>query len=199
MKKKYSDVFNRVTKVGVFPYQFAFTLLIPFRNIFISPKKLIQQLELKKNDTVLEVGPGPGYFSSKVAKAIPNGKLLLTDIQKEMLDFAKKRLDRRKIFNVEYHLSNGVDFPFESNKFNVIYMVTVLGEIENKQNYIDEFFRLLCDHGILSISEQAGDADKMSVDKIKDLLQNSGFKFDKLYGTKNNFTINFRKNGDYYK
>lgn len=194
MGEKYLDIFNRIAKKGVFPYQFAFTLLIPLRNLFISPKKLIQRLELKENYNVLEVGPGPGYFSLKVAKAIPNGKLTLTDIQKEMLDYAKKRLDRKKVTNVEFHLCNGVDFPFENNKFNVIFMVTVLGEIENKQKYIDEFFRSLCAGGIVSVSEQAGDSDKMSVDEIKDLFCNSGFRFDKFYGTQNNFTINFRKN-----
>lgn len=194
MKKKYADIFKRVTKEGIFPHQFAFTLLIPLRNIFISPKKLIQRLDLKENYNILEVGPGPGYFSSRVAKAIPYGKLTITDIQNEMLDIAKKRLDKKNISNVEYHLCNGVDFPFESNKFDLIFMVTVLGEIENKKEYIKEFFRVLCDDGTLSISEQAGDADKMSVDEIKELLHNSGFKFYKYYGTKKNFTINFRKN-----
>lgn len=193
MQGKYSDVFNRMVKKGVFPHQFAFTLLIPLRNIFLSPRKLIQRLELKENYNVLEVGPGPGYFSAQVAKAIPHGTLTLTDIQKEMLDFAEKRLAKKKISNVEYHLCNGVDFPFESNKFDVIYMVTVLGEVENKEQYIKEFFRLLRPNGILSISEQAGDADKMSIDEIKDLLSGSGFELAKLYGTENNFTINFRK------
>lgn len=38
-------------------------LLFPLRNIFLSPKKLIQRLELKEDHYVLEVGSGPGYFS----------------------------------------------------------------------------------------------------------------------------------------
>lgn len=193
MKDKDASVLKRVAKKGVFPYQFAFTLLIPLRNIFLSPKKLIQRLELKENYQVLEVGSGPGYFSAGVARAIPKGKLILTDIQLEMLVLAEKRLSKKQIFNVEYHLSNGVDFPFNSNGFDLIYMVTVLGEVENKEEYIKEFFRLLGPGGILSISEQAGDPDKMSIDEIKNLLANSGFKFDRLYGTENNFTINFRK------
>ncbi|GAB6180916.1 methyltransferase domain-containing protein [Desulfotomaculum defluvii] len=188
-----NSVFDRFAKKGVFPYQFAFTLLIPLRNLFLSPKKLIQRLELKENYNVLEIGPGPGYFSAKVAKSIPHGILTLTDIQKEMLDIAKKRLSKKNIFNVEYHLCNGIDFPFESNKFDVIYMVTVLGEIENKQQYVKEFYRIMCPNGNLSISEQAGDPDKMSIDEIKNLLLDSGFEFDKFYGTENNFTINFRK------
>ncbi|ABR47639.1 Methyltransferase type 11 [Alkaliphilus metalliredigens QYMF] len=193
MKDKRSSIITRFAKKGIFPYQFAFTLLIPLRNVFLSPKKLIQRLELKENDNVLEVGAGPGYFSSKVAKSLKNSKLTLADIQSEMLDLAKKRLTKKKVFNVEYHLCNGVDFPFETNKFDIIYMVTVLGEIENKQQYVKEFYRLLCPNGIISISEQGGDPDKMSIEEIKDLLHDCGFEFDKLYGRKSNFTINFRK------
>lgn len=75
-------------------------------------------------------------------------------------------------------------------------MVTVLGEIENKQQYVKEFYRILRPNGILSISEQGGDPDKMSTKDIKNLLRGSGFEFDKLYGTEKYFTINFRKESD---
>jgi ubiquinone/menaquinone biosynthesis C-methylase UbiE len=120
---------KRLTGKGVFPPKYAFTLLFSLRNIFISPRKLIDRLELKDNSIVLEVGPGPGYFSAKVAEVLPHGKLYLTDIQQEMLDYAKKRLTRKKIRNVEYHLCNGSSLQFSESMFDVIFMVTVLGEI----------------------------------------------------------------------
>lgn len=85
MKDKKEDIFNRIAKKGLFPPQLAFTLLIPLRNIILSPKKLVKRLDLKKDYRVLEVGCGPGYFSPKVARAIPNGELVLTDIQRAML------------------------------------------------------------------------------------------------------------------
>ena len=184
---------KRLSGKGVFPLKYAFTLLFPLRNIFISPGKLIERLELNENSIVLEVGPGPGYFSEKVAKVLPRGRLFLADIQREMLDYAKKRLTRKNIDNVEYYLCDGMSLPFDDNKFDVIFMVTVLGEIENKEQYIKEFNRVLHKDGILSISEQAGDPDKMEPDELKDLLRDSGFKFDRIFGTKRNFTINFRK------
>lgn len=193
MKNKNNSVIERFAKKGVFPYQFAFTLLIPIRNIFLSPQKLIERLELKEGDNVLEVGAGPGYFSLKVAKFLKNGRLTLADIQQEMLDIAKKRLDKRKVENANYYLCNGTKFEIEDNKFDVIYMVTVFGEIENQKEYIGEFYRMLKPNGILSISEQGGDPDKMSVEEIKELLKDFNFEFYKLYGTKNNFTINFKK------
>jgi ubiquinone/menaquinone biosynthesis C-methylase UbiE len=192
MSKTISPV-KSLTGKGVFPPRFTFTLLFPARNFFISPKKLIQRLELQPSSVVLEVGPGPGYFSAKVAQVLTNGKLILADIQQEMLDYAKKRLTRKNINNVEYHLCDGSSLPFSNDKFDVIFMVTVLGEIENKQQYIKEFNRLLHSNGILSISEQAGDPDKMEPDEIKKLLQDSGFKFDRIFGSNKNFTINFRK------
>lgn len=182
-----------VQRGRVFPHQLAFTLLIPLRNIFLSPKTLIQRLALKEDYNVLEVGPGPGYFSVRVARAIPRGLLVLADIQQEMLELAEKRLTRKRISNVEYHLCNGVDFPFEGGSFDVIFMVTVLGEIGNKEQYLDECFRLLRPGSLLSISEQAGDADRMSTAEIKGLARNAGFEFEKLYGNERNYTINFRK------
>jgi ubiquinone/menaquinone biosynthesis C-methylase UbiE len=192
MDKTTSSI-KRLAGKGVFPPKYAFTLLLPIRNIFLSPGKLIERLELRENSIVLEVGPGPGYFSAKVAKALPQGKLFLTDIQQEMLDYAKKRLTRKRINNVEYHLCDGINMPFNDNMFDVIFMVTVLGEIENKQQYIKEFDRLLRKNGIISISEQAGVPDKMEIDEIKKLFQNSGLKTDRIFGTRRNFTINFRK------
>lgn len=72
------------------PYTKATHLLNPFREFLLSQKKMIKRLELKKDYAVLEIGPGPGYYSPAVAKAIPKGRLTLMDIQIEMLTRNKK-------------------------------------------------------------------------------------------------------------
>ena len=185
--------FKRFSGKGVFPPRYAFTLLLPFRNIFLLPKKLIHRLELQKDSVVLEVGPGPGYFSPHVARAIPEGKLVLADIQQEMLDYARKRLEKRKITNVEYYRCNGHDLPFSDNSFDVIFLVTVFGEVEHKKEYVREFQRILKPGGLLSVSEQAGDPDRLSKDEIRDLLRDTGFKLYKTFGNRKNYTLNFKK------
>lgn len=102
-------------------------------------------------------------------------------------------MDRKGLCNVEYSLCNGSSFPFANESFDRIYMVTVIGEVENKRQYIEAFYRMLKNGGILSISEQAGDPDKMSIEEIKELTAHLGFVFDKLYGNNKNYTINFKK------
>ena len=184
---------RRFAKKGVFPYQFAFTLLIPIRNIFLSPKMLIKRLELKDNYKVMELGPGPGYFSLKVATVLAHGKLVLADIQPKMLDYAKKRINKKGLTNVEYYLCDGETFYFDDNTFDIIYMVTVIGEVEKKDEYFAEFHRILKPAGILSMSEQAGDPDKMSINEIKFLAEKHHLTFHKLYGKEENYTINFIK------
>lgn len=178
---------------GVFPAKYAFTLLLPFRNIFLSPDKLIRRLDLREDFNVLEIGPGPGYFSIKVAQEINKGKLFLADIQQEMLDYARKRIDAKKISNVEYTLCNGRTLDFDDKTFDRVFMVTVIGEVENKRNYINEIDRVLKDKGVLSISELAGDPDKLSVEELQDLVCSEGFKIKKFFGTKSNYTMNFEK------
>lgn len=193
LKKIHTTNQNSFSGKGIFPPKYAFTLLVPLRNLFLSPKKLIHRLELKETFNVLEIGPGPGYFSPHVARKIPDGRLVLLDIQEEMLNFAKKRLQKRKINNADYLLTDGSNFDLSSDLFDRVFMVTVIGEIENKEKYLQEIHRVMKNNGILSISELAGDPDKLNIDELQSLVTKFGFKTKEIFGNKRNFTINFEK------
>lgn len=47
--------------------------------------------------------------------------------------------------------------------------------------------------GLLPISELKGNPDKMTALEIKELLKDSGFVIETIFGNENNYTINFRK------
>ncbi len=178
---------------GVFPVAYAFTLLIPLRNMFLSPKTLISRLGLKEDHCVLEIGPGPGYFSLPVARALKKGRLVLLDLQQGMLDISRKRLEKRAIRNVDYQRCDGTGFELEKRTFDRVFMVTVLGEVDNKDQYIEEIRRVLKDDGMVSITELAGDPDKLSREELQHLLGAHGFELVESFGNKRNETLNFRK------
>jgi predicted O-methyltransferase YrrM len=54
---------------------------------------VIDKIGLSPSDRVLELGPGPGYFSVELARRIPEGRLESLDLQPEMLAKARRALD----------------------------------------------------------------------------------------------------------
>lgn len=185
--------FKRLISKGVFPHQWSFILLLRIRSIFLSPKKLTERLEINNTSRVLEVGCGPGFFSVEVARKVTNGQLILADIQPEMLDIAKKRLKRKGLSNVDFYLCSGDTFSFSDNSFDAIFLVTVIGEVESKEAYIREFYRMLKPTGVLSFSELIMDPDRMTMEEITTLVSKHNFRLHKTYGSRRNFTINFTK------
>src|SRR6266480_1912740 len=66
------------------PYAFRFVVDGPHPGI--SNKRLIEILDPRPGEQILEIGPGTGYYSLEVAPRIGAGKLAIFDIQREFLD-----------------------------------------------------------------------------------------------------------------
>ncbi|MBD3159357.1 MAG: methyltransferase domain-containing protein [Candidatus Lokiarchaeota archaeon] len=177
---------------GVCPYEFSFTLMNPFRRFILSPSELLDRLQLAKDFCVLELGPGPGYFSPEVAKALTEGHLLLVDIQKEMLERNRKRLQKQSIANAASIHGDGCSLPIGSDTCDVAFLVAVLGEVPQPRLCIREMGRVLRNGGLLSITEQPGDPDHLSIDTVCNLVESEGFTVLESLGKDKNFTVNFR-------
>ena len=190
---KIAAMFRRAHGKGVFPHQLAFTLLIPLRNWALSPRKLLLRLAPAPTDRILEVGCGPGYFSPALAQAVPQGRLVLADIQPEMLAYARRRLRQHGLTRAEYYLCDGHSFDFPDHSFERIVLVTVLGEVADPAAYLHEFHRLLAPDGILSVSESAGDPDRLSRKALQTLCAQHGFVLHQQFGNRFSYTLNFTK------
>ena len=184
-RARLKNIIRGLTQAGsLFPHQMAFTLLIPLRALLLSPAELLRRLQPTADSRILEVGCGPGYFSPALARAVPQGELVLADIQPEMLAIARRRLEKRHITNTSCQLCNG-------SSFGRIVLVTVLGEVRDRSAYLREFARLLTHDGLLSISEAAGDPDKPEQGELIALLTAHGFTPVRQYGNRRNYTVNF--------
>lgn len=176
------------------PYTQAHHLLNPIRKLVLTPRKLVSRLELKPDSRVLELGPGPGFFSPEVARSLPRGKLILVDVQEEMLNMARERLEGMGFMNVEYHKADATSLPVETEFFDVVFLVTVLGEVPDRSACLREIHRVLRPDGLLSLTEvKLGDPHRIPKRELQQLVPTIGFRHCAEFGNLLHYTINFRK------
>ncbi len=185
------DVWRRFSGRGAYPHELAFVLTIPLRRLIQSPRTLVRRLKLQRDARVLELGPGPGYFSAEVAREIPQGRLVLFDLQREMLAKARRRLRRAGVVNAAFVQGDGSRLPFRAGSFDVAFLVAVLGEISDPAACLESLHRVLRPGGLLSITETIGDPDALSQADAKTLAESKGFELVEVFVERAGFSASF--------
>ena len=190
---RWRDVLNRLSGQGVYPHEFAFLLDIPLRKLILSPQIVADHLHLTSHLHVLEIGPGPGYFSGEVARRIPEGHLTLLDIQYEMLDKNRRKLRHAAFTNARWVQGSADALPFVTEVFDVVFLVTVLGEVPKPGDCLQAIQPILRPGGLLSITEMRGDPDALGPEEVQQLALSYGFTFLETFSLFKGFMLNFTK------
>ena len=180
---------------GVLPHQFSWVLDLPGRGLILSAKNVAQRLPVALDAHVLEVGPGSGYYSVEAARRVPEGSLTLVDIQPEMLAKSARRLRAAGVANFRTQLLESPELPFADASFDAIFMVTVFGEIEGRERFLAEAFRVLRVGGVLSISEHHPDPDFEPATAVAAELARHGFVPGPTQGWRWAYTLNATRAG----
>ena len=192
--RDWPGVWRRLVGRGAYPHQFAFLLLLPLRNVIFSPYQLVRRLHLTETSRVLELGPGPGFFSERVARSIPRGHLYLVDLQHQMLAKARGRLRRAGLRNVSWTQANAMVLPFAPGSFDTVFLVAVLGEVPDAGACVESVFPVLRSGGMLSVTELPGDPDLITEPELVALVCSKGFEhFESFLLRGHGYTANFRK------
>lgn len=130
----------------------------PFAWMSGRTRKTIEYLDVTPGMQVLDAGCGPGRVSIPVAKIVsPTGSLTAMDIQEGMLAEVKKRAEKEGISNIRY-LQGGIgEGKLGEEQYDRIVMVTVLGEIPDREGAMKEIYGALKPGGILLIEETIRD------------------------------------------
>lgn len=147
-RKKVKELYQK----GANQYDFA-TIL--FRAAGLQMKKyrieIIQSLDLKPGDTVVELGCGTGLnFDLVMSKIGTAGKLIGVDISSGMLEVAKSRISKNKWTNVVLIESDIVKYNFPS-RVDAIFSTGVFGYIPEYELVIENTFKSLTKGGHIAI------------------------------------------------
>ena len=200
MPKTWMDTLLSPTRwVGTFPYphQGAFLLDNSLRRWLDNPADSVDALELTGTERVLELGPGPGFFSVEIASRLDGGRLELFDVQPEMLAKARRKLDRAGRRNVGFHSGQAGDgLPFADNSIDVAFLAAVIGEVPDKSQCLRSLHRALKPTGLLVFREAFPDPDRLSVEQLRELAEPEGFEFLDSTGSVWQDVIRFRRADD---
>ena len=144
--------------------------------------------------TVLEIGPGTGTYTVASARRVgEKGKVVAIDIEPKMVDRVRRKAEKEGLTNIEVHVANAHCIPFEDEKFDLIYMITVMGEIPSPERALREFNRVLSPAGTVAFSELFPDPDYPRASTLIRLATGAGFKMKKKIGNIFYYTLIFEK------
>ena len=113
----------------VMGYEGAGWLERPGRERQENPTAAIAALDLQPDDTVADIGAGTGYFSTRIAQQIPEGKVLAINVQPEMIDILTWMKTEYGLENLQPILGTEQDPNLPANSVNLVLMVDVYHEL----------------------------------------------------------------------
>lgn len=92
-----------------------------------NPQKLVKALGFKKDEVVVDLGAGSGYYSLLLAPMV--AKVIAVDIQPEMLAIIDRKAKGTKINNIELLLAKEQDPGLKPSSVDTILLVDVYHEL----------------------------------------------------------------------
>ena len=118
------------------PQKWAAVFDDPSRDAWQKPEEVIAALKLPKGAVVADVGAGTGYFTLRLARALPGGKVYAVDVEPSMVDHTVKRARDAGFGNVEGVVAS-TSSPRLPGKVDLVLVVDTYHHISNRLEYFD--------------------------------------------------------------
>jgi ubiquinone/menaquinone biosynthesis C-methylase UbiE len=150
----FDDVTHRVC-----PWWLGYFLLIPLRRRWQDPRAILAPF-VTRGATVLEPGPGMGFFTLELARRVgPSGRVIAVDVQPKMLDALRARARRAGLEErIEARLAGesrlGVDDL--AGKVDFVLAFAVVHELADAPGFFRDVAKALVPGGRLLVAEPSG-------------------------------------------
>lgn len=168
----------------------------PVMDRIAGTQSTLDYIGLRPGERGLDVGCGPGRLTLPAARRVgQEGSILALDVQPDMLTHVQHHAAREGLSNIRFRLadiSGNKNLP-EPNSFDRAWLVTVLGEIPDRQAALRNIHQLLREGGVLSITEIMGDPHYQRRQIVLNLAEEAGFAPTEFWGSPLSYTQNFIK------
>jgi len=143
----------------VCPWWLGYFLASPIRRLFADPAAIVRPY-VRPGMTVLEPGPGMGFFTVELARRVgPNGRVIAVDIQPRMIAGLKRRIAKagssdRVEARVAPHDSLGLSDL--RGKVDVTFAMAVVHEMPGPEWFFNQIAEATKSGGAVFLAEPAG-------------------------------------------
>lgn len=165
----------------------------PFTRIHRA-KVIIEYLGLQPGMVILDAGCGSGRLTIPLAKQVgAQGTVVAMDIQSGMLDRVRQKAQAENLQNIQYLHAGLGEGKLGQNQYDRALLVTVLGEIPNREAALKEILQALKPGGLLSVTEIIFDPHFQSRQSVTRLAESTGFRRKAFYGNRFAYTLHLEK------
>ncbi len=152
------------------------------RELWQKPDAVINELLLEGTEKIADVGAGSGYFTFRLSKELPKGKVYAIDIEPEMIRHIHHKTVSRKIQNIEVILSTP-DNPNIPKNVDIVIICDVLHHVKDKEYWLKAVFSQMKDDSRLvliefkegKLPEGPPEDIKIPLEKMISITTNAGF------------------------
>ena len=121
-----------VRHARLFPPQDLGILEGPDRDAWQKPNQVMDALGIADGSHVADLGAGGGWFTIRLARRVgPNGVVYAEDIQPEMIEAIRRRVDREGLRNVRIVRGTARNPALPPNDIDAVLIVAVFHEMED--------------------------------------------------------------------
>jgi SAM-dependent methyltransferase len=132
------------------PERYAKSFDDPGRDEWQMPGRVIDALKLPGDASVADIGAGTGYFSVRLAKAVPRGTVYAVDVEPAMLEHIRKRASTSALGNVLTVRGDNAS-PNLPKPVDLALVVDTYHHIPNRTAYFRDLMKVLTSSGRVAI------------------------------------------------
>jgi ubiquinone/menaquinone biosynthesis C-methylase UbiE len=158
------------------PWWICFTFDNFLRRMVMNPLKIMSPY-IKEGMTVMDVGPGMGYFTISIAKLVgPSGKVIAADLQQHMLEGIQRRAVKAGVQDRIILHQTKVDEIGVRTQVDFCLAFWMVHEVGDRRGFINQIATTLKPGGLFLVAEPKLHVSKANFSETVELVKEAGLE-----------------------
>ena len=164
---------------GVCPWWMGWLLASPLRRLLQDPAQIVGPL-VRDGMTVLEPGPGMGFFTLELARRVgPGGRVVAVDLQPRMLEGLRRRAERAGLADrIDTRCANASTLGLQdlAAKVDLVVAFAMVHELPDAGRFFEEVGAVLRPEGTVFLAEPSGHVSGEQFETTLRLAERAGLR-----------------------